>query len=89
MRTVTSVQGTLRRLAILGASLALAACGSSQNWNDDSEYVTVSGTVSGFSGGTLALWNNGGDTTAATGCRSPQTARSPFRCRSPTAAATR
>jgi len=61
MRTVTSVQGTLRGLAILGASLTLAACGSSQNWNDESEYVTVSGTVSGFTGGTLALWNNGGD----------------------------
>ena len=61
MRTVTSGQGRIRRLAILGASLTLAACGSSQNWNDDSEYVTVSGTVSGFSGGALALWNNGGD----------------------------
>jgi len=61
MRTVTSGQGRIRRLAILGASLTLAACGSSQNWSDDSEYVTIGGTVSGFTGGTLALWNNGGD----------------------------
>jgi hypothetical protein len=67
MRTVTSAQHTLRRLAILGTSLALAACGSSQNWNDDSEYVTVGGTVSGFTGGTLALWNNGGDRLAIAG----------------------
>jgi hypothetical protein len=61
MRTVTWGQVRIRRLAILGASLTLAACGSSQNWSDDSEYVTIGGTVSGFTGGTLALWNNGGD----------------------------
>ncbi len=61
MRTVTSVQATLRRLAIVGVALALAACGSSQNWSDDSEYVTVGGTVSGLAGGSVTLWNNGGD----------------------------
>jgi hypothetical protein len=61
MQTVTSVQGRLRGLAIVGVSLALAACGSSQNWSDKSEYVTIGGTVSGFTGGTLALWNNGAD----------------------------
>ncbi len=61
MRTVTSTLGSIRRLAVLGATIALAACGSSQNWKDKSEYVTVGGTVSGFNGGSLALWNNGKD----------------------------
>jgi exo-beta-1,3-glucanase (GH17 family) len=50
----------LGRLAVLAASLTLAACGSSQNWQDDSPYVTVGGNVAGLNG-TLALWNNGGD----------------------------
>jgi exo-beta-1,3-glucanase (GH17 family) len=61
MRTVTSSLGSLRRLATLGVSLALAACGSSQNWHNHSPYATIGGTVEGFTGGTLALWNNGGD----------------------------
>jgi exo-beta-1,3-glucanase (GH17 family) len=61
MRTVQSTMGPLRRLAAVAASLTLAACGSSQNWDGDSQFVTVGGTVSGFNGGTLALWNNGGD----------------------------
>ena len=61
MRTVASTLCSLRRIAVLGVSLTLAACGSSQNWKDDSAYVTVGGTVSGFTGGSLALWNNGGD----------------------------
>ena len=67
MRTVTSTLGSLRRLAIIGVSLALAACGSSQNWDDSSPYDTIGGTVSGFTGGTLALWNNGGDKLAIAG----------------------
>ena len=61
MRTVTSTLGSIRRLALLGATFTLAACGSSQNWKDKSEYVTVGGTVSGFTGGGLTLWNNGKD----------------------------
>jgi exo-beta-1,3-glucanase (GH17 family) len=60
MRTVNSTMGPMRRLAVLAASLTLAACGSSQNWDDDSQFVTVGGSVAGLSG-TLALWNNGGD----------------------------
>ncbi len=61
MRTVASTLYSLRRIAALGVSLALAACGSSQNWKDHSPYAAIGGTVSGFTGGTLALWNNGGD----------------------------
>jgi exo-beta-1,3-glucanase (GH17 family) len=61
MRSVTSIFASYRRLVPLGLCLGLTACGSSQNWQDDSQFVTVSGTVSGFTGGTLALWNNGGD----------------------------
>ncbi len=53
--------GPMRRLAVLAASLTLAACGSSQNWQDGSPNVTVGGSVAGLSGGTLAVWNNGGD----------------------------
>ena len=60
MRTVNSTLGPLRRLAVLAASLTLAACGSSQNWDDDKPFVTVGGSVSGLNG-TLDLWNNGGD----------------------------
>jgi len=61
MRTVTSTFASFRWFATLGVSLGLAACGSSQNWQDGSPMVTVGGTVSGFTGGTLALWNNGTD----------------------------
>jgi exo-beta-1,3-glucanase (GH17 family) len=61
MRSVTSIFASYRRLVPLGLCLGLAACGSSQNWQDDSQFVTVSGSVAGFTGGTLALWNNGGD----------------------------
>ncbi len=61
MRTVTSTLASFRSFATLGVSLVLAACGSSQNWDDERPNVTVGGTVSGFTGGTLALWNNGGD----------------------------
>ena len=61
MRSVSSIFASFRRLVSLGLCLGLAACGSSQNWQDDSPYVTIGGTVSGFTGGTLALWNNGGD----------------------------
>jgi hypothetical protein len=60
MRTVNSTLGPLRRLAVLATSLTLAACGSSQNWDDDKPFVTVGGSVSGLNG-TLDLWNNGGD----------------------------
>ena len=56
MRTVAATLCSLRRIAVLGASLTLAACGSSQNWDDDSSYVTIGGTVSGFTGGELSLW---------------------------------
>ncbi len=61
MRTVISTAGSLRVLAMLGASLALAACGSSQNWDDEAPFASVGGTITGFTGGTLGLWNNGGD----------------------------
>jgi exo-beta-1,3-glucanase (GH17 family) len=67
MRTVTSTLGSSGRLAALGVSLLLAACGSSQNWEDDSQYVTIGGSVTGFSGGSLALWNNGGARLAIAG----------------------
>ena len=63
MATITSTFGLLGRLAALGACFVLAACGQSQNWQDSKAFVTVSGTVSGFTGGTLALWNNGKDKT--------------------------
>jgi hypothetical protein len=61
MRSITTTLDSLGRLAVLGACLALAACGSSQNWDNGNPNVTVGGTVTGFTGGTLALWNNGGD----------------------------
>jgi hypothetical protein len=61
MRSVTSTSGSLRRIAALGLTLALAACGSSQNWHDQNPYASIGGTVSGLSGGTLELWNNGKD----------------------------
>ena len=62
MRTVTSTLGSFRRLAALGVSLALAACGSSQNWHDEQPDTSRSAAPSsGFTGGTLALWNNGSD----------------------------
>jgi exo-beta-1,3-glucanase (GH17 family) len=67
MRTVTSTLASFRWFATLGVSLLLAACGSSQNWDDDKPNVTIGGTVSGFTGGTLALWNNGGDKLRITG----------------------
>ena len=61
MRTVTSTFASFRWFATLSVSLGLAACGSSQNWQDGSPMVTVGGNVSGFTSGTLALWNNGTD----------------------------
>jgi hypothetical protein len=67
MRTVTSTPGSFRSLAIIGASLMLAACGSSQNWEDSSPNASVGGTVTGLTGTTLALWNNGGDRLAVAG----------------------
>jgi len=67
MRTVASTLCSLRRIAVLGMSLALAACGSSQNWDGDSQFVTIRGGVSGFTGGDLALWNNGRDRLAISG----------------------
>ena len=66
MRTVTSTLASFRWFATLGVSLFLAACGSSQNWDDDKPNVTIGGTISGFTGGTLALWNNGADRLAIT-----------------------
>jgi hypothetical protein len=67
MRTVASKLLSLRRIAVLGVSLALAACGSSQNWDGGSQFVTIRGGVSGFTGGDLALWNNGRDRLAISG----------------------
>ena len=67
MRTVNSIMGPLRRLAVLAASLTLAACGSSQNWDNGTPFVRVGGSVAGLSGGTLAVWNNGGDRLTLTG----------------------
>jgi exo-beta-1,3-glucanase (GH17 family) len=67
MRTVASKLLSLRRIAVLGVSLSLAACGSSQNWKDSNPTARIGGTVSGFNGGTLALWNNGGDRLAISG----------------------
>jgi exo-beta-1,3-glucanase (GH17 family) len=61
MRSVSSIFSSSRRLVSLGLCLGLAACGSSQNWQDNSQFVTVGGSVTGFSGGSLAVWNNGGD----------------------------
>jgi hypothetical protein len=61
MRNVSSIIAASRRLVSLGLCLGLAACGSSQNWQGNSQFVTVGGNVSGFPGGSLALWNNGGD----------------------------
>jgi exo-beta-1,3-glucanase (GH17 family) len=61
MRSVSSIFAASRRLAALGLCLGLAACGSSQNWQDNSQFVTVGGNVAGFTGGSLAVWNNGGD----------------------------
>jgi hypothetical protein len=61
MRSVSSIFASSRRLVSLGLCLGLAACGSSQNWEDNSQFVTVGGNVTGFPGGSLALWNNGGD----------------------------
>lgn len=48
-------------LAALGACLALTACGS--NWGGGNPYVSIGGTVSGLSGGTLGLWANNGQKT--------------------------
>jgi exo-beta-1,3-glucanase (GH17 family) len=61
MRNVSSFIAASRRLVPLGLCFGLAACGSSQNWEDDSQFVTVGVSVTGFSGGSLALWNNGTD----------------------------
>ena len=61
MRSVSSIFASSRRLVSLGLCLGLAACGSSQNWQDDNQFVTVGVSVTGFSGGSLALWNNGTD----------------------------
>jgi exo-beta-1,3-glucanase (GH17 family) len=54
--TVASPLGSLARAASLGACLALAACGPSQNWSGGSSYVTVGGTVAGLVG-TVGLQN--------------------------------
>src|SRR5512139_706574 len=61
MRSVSSIFASSRRLVSLGLCLGLAACGSSQNWDDANPMASIGGTVDGFTGGTLALWNNGGD----------------------------
>jgi exo-beta-1,3-glucanase (GH17 family) len=50
--TVISALRSLMRVAVLGASLALAACGT--NWQDAPAYVKVGGIVSGLTG-TLVL----------------------------------
>jgi hypothetical protein len=67
MRSVSSIFASSRRLVSLGLCLGLAACGSSQNWDDDPKFVTVGVSVTGLSGGSLALWNNGADRLAITG----------------------
>jgi exo-beta-1,3-glucanase (GH17 family) len=61
MLSVSSIFASSRRLVSLGLCLGLAACGSSQNWEDNSQFVTVGVSVTGFTGGSLALWNNGTD----------------------------
>jgi hypothetical protein len=67
MRSITTKLVSPGRLAALGACLTLAACGSGQNWHSGTPYVTIGGTVSGLTGGSLALWNNGGDKLAIAG----------------------
>lgn len=53
------------RLAPLVACLALAACGDSQNWDNERAFVSVGGNVSGLTG-TVGLRNNGQDDLALT-----------------------
>jgi exo-beta-1,3-glucanase (GH17 family) len=48
------------RVTLLGACLALAACGRSQNWDGGAAFVTIGGAVSGLNG-SLVLQNNGKD----------------------------
>ena len=54
--TVASRRNCVARVSTLGACLVLAACGSSQNYNDHPEYVSVGGNVSGLTG-TVVLLN--------------------------------
>jgi len=54
--TVASRRSTVSRVATLGACVVLAACGSSQNYNNHDEYVPVGGNVSGLTG-TVTLLN--------------------------------
>jgi hypothetical protein len=61
MQTVTSTFGRLAHVAVLGATLQLAACGS--NWGGGNPNVSIGGTVSGLSGGSVELWLNGGSNT--------------------------
>ena len=53
---VASPLRSATRVAALGACLILASCGSSQNYNSHSEYVSVGGNVSGLTG-TVTLLN--------------------------------
>ena len=57
-QTVTSVVGSLTRVAALGASLALVACG--QDWSGGAAFFAIGGDVSGLAG-TVILQNNGQD----------------------------
>jgi exo-beta-1,3-glucanase (GH17 family) len=52
---VASRRSPVARVATLGACLVLAACGSSQNYNDRPEYVSVGGDVSGLTGAVTLL----------------------------------
>jgi len=57
----------LRRASALGACLALlAGCGSSQNWNGGSSYVTIGGTVTGLTGTVVLLNAPASDTLSVT-----------------------
>ncbi len=54
--TVASRRSPVTRLAAFGACAVLAACGTSQNYNNHDEYVPVGGNVSGLTG-TVTLLN--------------------------------
>ena len=58
--TVASRRSSVARVTALGACLVLAACGSSQSYQDHPAYVKIGGTVTGLTG-TVVLLNNAND----------------------------
>ena len=56
-----SIAAVIRYSLLLGTSILVSGCNLEKNWLDGKAYVTIGGSVSGLSNGTIQLVNNGKD----------------------------